>query len=179
MPLDLLAVITIHTWWTLGGPPASSIEVVLARGAAESDATVAAFDSFHVMHASADERICADGDAAGTGADERANVAERLELSAQLATSFALNVAMRELLPAVHASAGAEDVVASAVNASQRPAPWVRVRDLWGLCGGGGGGRAAVAANAALRRATEDAGRSLHGEASRRQRKSSTMTVLV
>jgi hypothetical protein len=128
MPLDLHAVITIHTWRTLGDPLASSIEVVLAGGAAERDATVAAFDSFHVMHASADEGVRADGDAAGTGADERANVAERLELSAQLATSFALNVAMRELLPAVYTASAAEGVVTSvAVRAAQRPVLWAKV----------------------------------------------------
>jgi hypothetical protein len=131
-PLDLHAVIAIHAWRTLGGS-ASSVEVVLAGGAAERDATVAAFDSFHVMHATAHP----DGDAAGAGADERADVAERLELSAQLATSLVLNAAMRELLPAVHAAAAAEGAVAAAVMAAQQPTPRARVTNPWGLCGGG------------------------------------------
>jgi uncharacterized protein YhaN len=104
-PHDLHAVIAIHVWRTLGGP-ADTIEVALVA-AAEREQTVAAFDAFHVMHADAQEP------AAEATAAERAAVAQRLRLCAQLATVRALNAEVRDLLPAVHAAAAAIGAAAS------------------------------------------------------------------
>jgi hypothetical protein len=99
-PLSLNAAVVCHVWRTLGGPP-DSVDVELVS-AAEREATVAAFDTFHVMHACADKRLPSED-----GEGEREAVAERLQLCVQLATSLALNPAIRELLPAVHRAAAA------------------------------------------------------------------------
>jgi hypothetical protein len=133
-PLDLHAVIAVHTWRTLGGS-VDSIEVALVAGAAEREATVGAFEGFHVARAAADELPAADG---GNEADH-AEVVERLELCAMLALPQTLNSAMRELLPAVHRAAAA----AAAADGIACAAAPTRARLLsWGMgCGGGGAQR--------------------------------------
>jgi hypothetical protein len=120
-PLSLCTVVVAHVWRTLGNA-AESIDVELIA-AAERDATVAAFDSFHVMHATANERLPPE-----VHELEWRVVGERLERCAHLATSLALNAAVRDLLPAVRKAAAAaaqSDTKADANGKSwARGMPW-------------------------------------------------------
>jgi hypothetical protein len=93
-PLSLNAVVACHVWRALGGQT-SEVDVVLVGGAATSEQTVAAFDTFHVMHALADD------DDEGSER-ERATIAERLRACVRLATVRTINLAVRDLLPVVH-----------------------------------------------------------------------------
>jgi hypothetical protein len=93
-PLSLNAVVACHVWRALGGQT-SEVDVVLVGGAATSEQTVAAFDTFHVMHALADD------DDEGSER-ERATIAARLRACVRLATVRTINLAVRDLLPVVH-----------------------------------------------------------------------------
>jgi hypothetical protein len=91
-------VVVCHVWRAIGGD-LGAVEIALDPASA-AEPTVAAFDAFHAMHAEVDAERCS-----GWSARERAAVAERLRLCAQLATARALNVAVRDLLPAVREAA--------------------------------------------------------------------------
>jgi enamine deaminase RidA (YjgF/YER057c/UK114 family) len=91
MPHDFEFVVTAHVWSVLGGQLAE-VAVELVGGAPAAAQTVAAFDAFHVMHATV---------APLPSAREHALVAERLCACVQFATVRAVNSAVRELLPAV------------------------------------------------------------------------------
>jgi hypothetical protein len=93
-PLSLLPVIICHVWSVLGGLP-SHIDVVLSDSE-PLEQIVAAFDTFHVMHASFDLPI--------PWATEDA-VVDRLRDCVRLATVRAFNIVLRELLPSVYAAA--------------------------------------------------------------------------
>jgi hypothetical protein len=95
-PLDLTAATTCYVWRVLGGRPATVDAVLLAS--ASPARTVAAFDTFHVMHSGS----LTDGDEL-----ERAGATERLRACVRLAGVCAFNVAVRDLLPVVQAAARA------------------------------------------------------------------------
>jgi hypothetical protein len=75
--------------------------------------TVAAFDTFHVMHALAEAAEAARVDTAALRARHASLVAERLGRCVQLATAHCVHRAVRDLLPRVCAAAEARAAVAA------------------------------------------------------------------
>jgi hypothetical protein len=97
-PFDLPAATALYCWSVLGGRP-EDVEVALARSEAPEQ-TLAAFDTFHAMHATV-----VDASALGASDGNAIAYAHRLRVCVQLATVRAFNARVREVMPAVHAAA--------------------------------------------------------------------------
>jgi len=88
---DLLCVAELFTWEAVGGSLKDGVELRLATAnKSDVEATVAAFDAFHVMYATS---------------TEHAGLSEQLDLMVTIATQPLINRAVRNLLPIVQDAA--------------------------------------------------------------------------
>jgi hypothetical protein len=124
-PQSLHVAVVCHVWRVLGGRT-EDVEIELAAQLPPAQ-TVAAFDTFHVMHACADLAAARDAaDAAGSPRPSRQSlVAQRLDRCVELATAHQVNRAVRDVLPRVCKAAelrAAEASQADGTGAARTPA---------------------------------------------------------